>query len=468
MKRIHYLLPALFLMVCAPAVRAQYAVARVSDFGELYSTYGVQDLKTELAGQFSTTKLAYIAENAQETAWPADIAQLDGRNTHRPRMYDYKMYKVATFKGDSYTLLLVPAAENSHMPPGMRPEHDIYFVVGSRVVTTEASKTFTESQATPDNSDGLAVDDNGDPLLRILDPTKIMAGYRLNEDQNARNLFVTQSSFSETDFEFLSKICREAEWPEGINDYYKRQGKSDQIKQYKVRFAANFIDDDGKNITIVQARMEENQHMPVDMQPTSENGLFMVFLSEGIEYIKSGNDDNGDDEFSYTYSIDEATDFDAQINFIVEASHNNFDDMLGKKIAKEEGGLSFGDDYESLIQLEGAERCYIAPKMLTKERTFIASFGEFTDKASAEEAYTELIEEVNEIYFECCDFVEGENTGDNLSINYWMPFDAYDVMDDSLTDVLIEVQLAKSFDIDDNFKMTDLWTVVLRVTNEPK
>lgn len=470
MYKIRFFLLATFFLISYSAVFAQYQGAKVSDFGSLYSTYGDDDLRTGLSGKFSATKLAFIVENANESAWPEGIATLDRRNQNRPKMYNYKLYKVATFGNDSYTLLLVPAAENKHMEPDMQPGHDIYFVVSTNVVSVENGNS-TVTETTTKTTEAA----NPDPAVKITDPGQLMSGYDLANDSKGKALLIN-GGMTETNFKIFSALCKEAAWPDGINSFSDRQGIQELMKQYKARFAANFIDDNGKDVTIIHIPYAENQHMPANMRPDTKDQLFMVFLTNGVSY--EGKNENSiaeqevyenkdeDSDFEYSVYIDETDDFDSQLNFIVEAAHNNFDDLISDKIVEEAGALNFGDRFRSRVCLQEAKECYIATQLLSKDRTFIASFEDYTDKSLAEQDYRYLVDYIEEMYFDCCIFVSDESNSENISLTYWLPFDVDEEMHPSLLNVLIEVQLAKSFTIDSQFKMTDIWTLVVRVSNE--
>ena len=466
MYKIRFFLLATFFLISYGAVLAQYPGAKVSDFGSLYSTYGDDDLRTGLSGKFSATKLAFIVENANESAWPDGIATLDRRNENRSKMYDYKLYKVATFGSDSYTLLLVPAAENKHMEPDMQPGHDIYFVVSTNVVSVEnGNSTVTE---TTTKATAAA---NPDPAVKIADPGQLMSGYDLENDSKGKALLIN-AGLTEADFKVFSALCKEAAWPDGINSFSDRQGVQELMKQYKTRFAANFIDDDGNDITIVHIPYAENQHMPANMRPDTKDQLYMVLMTKGVSY--EGQNENSiidqgtyeDSDFEYSVFIDETDDFDSQLNFIVESSHNNFDDLISDKIVEKEGTLNFGDRFRSRVCLQEAKECYIATQLLSKDRTFIATFEDYTDKALAEKDYRYLVDYIEGMYFDCCTFISDESTSEDISLTFWLPFDLDDEMHPSLLNALIEVQLAKSFTIDSQFKMTDIWTLVVRVSNE--
>lgn len=463
MYKIRFFLLTTLFLFSYNSVFAQYQGVKVSDFGSLYSTYGDEDLRKGLSDKFSATKLAFIIENANESAWPDGIATLDKRNQNRPKMYDYKLYKAATFGNDSYTLLLVPAAENKHMQADMQPGHDIYFVVSSDVVSV-VNGNYTATETTP-----VA---NPDPAVKITDPGQLMSGYDLENDSKGKALLLN-AGLSEADFKVFSALCKESAWPEGINSFSDRQGAQELMKQYKARFAANFIDDNGKDVTIIHIPLAENQHMPANMRPDTKDQFYMVLLTEGVTYEENNEnsifdqtayeDENTD--FEYSVYIDETDDFDSQLNFIVEASHNNFDDLISDKIVEKEGALNFGDRFRSRVCLEEAKECYIATQLLSKDRTFIASYNDYTDQAQAELDYRYLVDYIEEMYFDCCTFVSDESTSESIDITYWIPFDIDDEMHPSLANAMIEVQLAKSFTIDSEFKMTDIWSLVVRVSN---
>jgi hypothetical protein len=383
-------------------------------------------------------------------------------------MYDYKLYKVATFGSDSYTLLLVPAAENKHMEPDMQPGHDIYFVVSTEVVSVE-NGNYTIAETTTETTPVT----NPDPAVKIADPGQLMSGYDLANDSKGKALLIN-GGMTEANFKVFSALCKEAAWPDGINSFSDRQGVQELMKQYKARFAANFIDDDGNDITIIHIPYAENQHMPANMRPDTKDQLYMVLMTKGVFYeeknensiFDQGAYEDTDSDFEYSVYIDETDDFNSQLNFIVEASHNNFDDLISDKIVEKEGALNFGDRFRSRVCLQEAKECYIATQLLSKDRTFIAAFEDYTDKALAEKDYHYLVDYIEEMYFECCTFVSDESASETISITYWIPFDLEDEMHPSLANAMIEVQLSKSFTIDSEFKMTDIWSLVVRVSNE--
>jgi hypothetical protein len=357
MYKFRFFLLATFFLISYSAVFAQYQGAKVSDFGSLYSTYGDDDLRTGLSGKFSATKLAFIVENATESAWPDGIATLDKRNENRSKMYDYKLYKVTTFGSDSYTLLMAPAAENKHMQSDMRPDHDIYFVVSTDVVSV-VNGNYTAAETTTATTPVT----NPDPAVKITDPGQLMSGYDLVNDSKGKALLIN-GGMTEANFKIFSALCKEAAWPDGINSFSDRQGVQELMKQYKARFAANFIDDNGKDVTIIHIPYAENQHMPANMRPDTKDQLYMVLLTEGITYEdktensifdQTGYEDS-DTDFEYSVYIDETDDFDSQLNYIVEASHNNFDDLISDKIVEKEGALNFGDRFRSRVCLQEAE-----------------------------------------------------------------------------------------------------------------
>ena len=103
--------------------------------GELYST---ADLNASDGQLLAYWKTKYGAENVEElvkrsreSGWPEKISTFSGRSEVRPQLANYKAYRVAALNDDK-SLLLIPAAENRHMPQGMIDNYDFYFVIGDK------------------------------------------------------------------------------------------------------------------------------------------------------------------------------------------------------------------------------------------------------------------------------------------------------------------------------------------------
>lgn len=117
----------------------------VTDFGELYSTYEITaDDERVIIEQTSAPELRKIKTAYTETQWPSSINTLDGRNANRDKMYKYSLYKVATLSSGAI-IVCAPAAENIHMPEGLKPSKDLYFVVGA--------SGFGAKQTPPESND---------------------------------------------------------------------------------------------------------------------------------------------------------------------------------------------------------------------------------------------------------------------------------------------------------------------------
>lgn len=107
---------------------------KVNDYEQLYSTYTLTTSdENEIRGAVGQYVLDDIKRYSQEGEWPSDMSTLDGRNEFRGKMYDYNIEYVCSF--GSMVVVKVPASKNSHMSYGMRPQHDIYFIIGDDAVT---------------------------------------------------------------------------------------------------------------------------------------------------------------------------------------------------------------------------------------------------------------------------------------------------------------------------------------------
>jgi hypothetical protein len=149
------------LLLCSATLAAQPAItrttARVTDFGQLYSTFSwepaaMAELETKLGPALAKTVMA--ASN--EAAWPAGIASLNGRIENREGMNAYTLYHIATLQ-ENKVVLLAPALENRNMPGSMQPASDIYFIVGLQGVELSGiSVTVKTTIADPPRAESFA------------------------------------------------------------------------------------------------------------------------------------------------------------------------------------------------------------------------------------------------------------------------------------------------------------------------
>ena len=146
----YYLFLALFLFASAIATAQREAPKAVDIKGasaasaakvfnpkgtpaKIKDTYGIWtdfNLRTKadadkLRTQIGSTLFEEIAKNCNETSgWPGAISSYTERNKVRDQMLKYVCYQIAEI--DDKWILRVPATENSFLPYGVRPDHDIF------------------------------------------------------------------------------------------------------------------------------------------------------------------------------------------------------------------------------------------------------------------------------------------------------------------------------------------------------
>lgn len=110
---------------------------RITDAGELYSTYNLSTYRNGLVVAFGEETADYMIANSTESAWPAGLSTLDLRTVHNPEFKYFVLTEVASLNNGNMLILLVSAAKNKHMPAGLRPEKDFYFVYNKPGVSTD-------------------------------------------------------------------------------------------------------------------------------------------------------------------------------------------------------------------------------------------------------------------------------------------------------------------------------------------
>jgi hypothetical protein len=134
MRRLASYAVLLMILGAAGSLQAQQAgkKIRITDPGELYSTYSLAEDEAALAALakagYRGQALDDLLARAVESAWPAGIRELDDRISRPDELMRYRARRICTF-GDK-AVLLIRARDNSQMPPDMRPAEDIYFVIG--------------------------------------------------------------------------------------------------------------------------------------------------------------------------------------------------------------------------------------------------------------------------------------------------------------------------------------------------
>lgn len=285
----------LFALLLLPAfafTQVKKVKAKIVYTGALFSTYDfdadAKSLKSAIKTQGCTSLLADIINYSFETNWPSDISTFDSRDNHRTDMKDYNVYKIVATS--DVCILMVPASENRHMSATMRPERDIYFIMELKGANYDgnANVNVDETAGASDDwdefADYMADDEEEDEeasTVRIVDPGELFSTYDLAADAVAREKLVDSGVLDEEQFATLCKMVVEDYWPSGIKALDDRLAKAETMKLYHAVFGASF-ESDGNSVVLVWVPKEGNEHMPYNMQPTDENGFYMIFRSNGV------------------------------------------------------------------------------------------------------------------------------------------------------------------------------------------
>lgn len=256
--------------------------AQIVNPGSLYSTYDFEAdaglLKPAIKLQGGTSILSDIIKYSNQSNWPTAMTELNSRLDNKENIQKYKVYKIV--KTADYCILLVPAAENKHMPVNMRPARDIYFIMELQGAEFEGNvpKPVVE-EVTTAYEEG---EEEGDGLRAyIINPGDLYSTFNLKDNVSARELLIDSGILTEEDFSMIVQRSNESGWPSGIATLDQRLLLKEKIKDYVAYYLLDFGDEG--EYTMLWIPMEENQHMPATMRPRDEQGIYFIMKSSGVE-----------------------------------------------------------------------------------------------------------------------------------------------------------------------------------------
>ncbi len=299
---------------------------------------------------------------------------------------------------------------------------------------------------------------------KIIDGGSIRSTPHLCDNQNDLNDLIAV-----TDPDFAKQLCPYAEenqWPSAIETLDKRNNGG---RELLIKCNIYYVADIGTDAVLLWVPMEINQNMPADMR---DKGDFLVMI--GKEAVELGDKVSlyGDKkkgtitEAKSSSKIDlNAAGFENQLANIVADFENGFSTIKGAEIPQEKGSLFIDTEFNSEIVLSGSDRTYLTKSAIGSTiPALIATFGDYDDKNMALAKYRELVGKIDDMDFPCCTFVEMDEIVDESLINQgFLPFDLGGIMAPEFDNIVLEVEVMKNFKISDDFKMTDQWSVVLRV-----
>lgn len=288
------LLMLLFLLPITLSAQVVKVNATIVDPGSLFSTYDFTEdigmLKPAAKLQGAGKILTDITTYSQEAKWPEGLNNLDSRLENREEFFKYTVYKIVATA--DYCILVVPAAENKNLDAKFKPTRDIYFVMetvgvdfegntASRIVSPE--EVYREDEYVEGDYGVEEEGENVEAQVYITEPGDLYSTFDLNSDENAREVMVGSYILTEEEFSYLASMSTENSWPSGMATLDERLASAEQIKDYVTYFVATF-GPAGDDFVLVWVPLYGNEHMPQEMQPTSEEGFYMVLKSSGVAY----------------------------------------------------------------------------------------------------------------------------------------------------------------------------------------
>jgi|GEM_PF-2105798 len=273
-----FLLLALSLLSAVQAYSQEYVV--IVDPGELYSTYTMSsDEWNALVSAVGYTKANEIKIASKEgVAWPTGIRKLDDRLAARETISQYTTQYLATISEDAH-VLEINASENAYMPEGFRPAKTFYFIMGTSGFVLLEDLVEENVEAT----EAVESDSNGE-LMEIVDAAALCSTYDISEVSTAISYYTDELGLTADDFALLTRLSQETAWPSGMSSLSSRNTNRSKIYSYVSYFAGTW-EDEGKSYTMVWVPQDENTHMDSNMRPTTSDGIFIIFQSEGVKFL---------------------------------------------------------------------------------------------------------------------------------------------------------------------------------------
>jgi hypothetical protein len=288
------LLMLLFLLPITLSAQVLKVNATIVDPGSLFSTYDFTEdigmLKPAAKLQGAGKILTDITIYSQESSWPEGLNNLDSRLANREEFFKYTVYKIVSTA--DYCILVVPAAENRNLDAKFKPNRDIYFIMETvgvdfegniAVRTVETEEVYGEDTYAEGDYNMEEEGENVEAQVYITAPGDLFSTFDLNGDENAHEVMVGSEILTEEEFSYLASMSTENSWPSGISTLDGRLAAAEQIKEYVTYFVATF-GPAGDDYVLVWVPLYGNEHMPQDMQPTSEEGFYMILKSSGVAY----------------------------------------------------------------------------------------------------------------------------------------------------------------------------------------
>jgi len=444
--------------------------AKVKDSFGIWTDFDLRSKSdaAQVKAKLGSTVFEEVANYCSEKSWPSGIGSFTEREKVRSEMKQYVCYQIA--ESDDKWILLVPAAENSFQPYGIRPTRDIYFVVrktdvelsGAAINTLSgsSSSSYNSSTGSATSSSFTYNGPKGTPA-KINSTGGMYSDYNLNTSASA-----LRSKMGSTLFDEVATYCKDDNWPEGIKTFEGREKVRSQMNDYKAYMIAEY---DAKYILRIPA--SENGFMPYNMRPARD--IYFVINKTDVTLGKSSTGSSAEygtsnaflDSRPATVNYTNIVGFGAQLNALMEAYPGNFESIKGDKLPENSKDVFKTEEWYSKVKLEGSEKTIVRKEWLGSTCSVQAYYKEYKNKDDAMNKYRELIKKVSDTAMPCCTMVQNdEYTSSEITSTAWLPFDLSGKMGPGYDKIILEVRVIKLLDIDSKtFTTSDKWFVSLSV-----
>lgn len=253
----------LFLLVLLlPLTQAQPELnkrVRITDAGELYSTFDLGDSEASSAlRRMFGASYNKMLKRSTESGWPSGLATLSSRQDNRDAIESFVAYEVYRF--GQYVVLVIPASENTGQPADLRSSEDFYMIFNEPGI-----EDFVAEEAGTNTASGYGT------AVKLLATGGLRSTYNLSSDEHIGSIRRQLGDL----YAEVVQYSQEDNWPKGIATLTARDDVRDQMLKYKAWKIAEF-----GTICILRLPAAENKHMPPNMRP--DHDIYFVIDTKDI------------------------------------------------------------------------------------------------------------------------------------------------------------------------------------------
>ena len=163
----------------------------------------------------------------------------------------------------------------------------------------ENSKTTTLNTATDGKNEG-GIQHKQKEKIFIINDYYCWCFAKINQEPEVKKALLESNLYSQTDFNKIASLVNENGFPEAISTFLLRKSNGDMIKNYNAYNVAN-VKTQYASYYLLWFPKSENLHMPLEMQPISDDGFYMLTQVSSTSKTKVGSSQNT------VYGLEKAT-----------------------------------------------------------------------------------------------------------------------------------------------------------------